>query len=1109
MKKVKQDARATSKASTTQTQQQPKTSNSSTPAASKSTESTKSPAKKTNTPTPNVKKVPSNGVKKQVSNNSSTSTVQALKKKYQEQRLAKQRIKNHLKTTCMIRTRSNRQPTLLKTINDKLPTRKFLPAMQKAKKRCGLRSGGTPSNDKRKLMKNVGNTSKKGAKKQVPMKKPPAKPSGKAKAVVKSKRKDSSSEASEASEESSEEDKPTRQSKVTRRSEKKSQEATTTKSTTVTRSRKRAREESSSDDDDDSESEVSEEDDRRRVTRNNRRNNNNNNSESSNDSESEKVANRVKKKKIESKPLTTRSGRKVRASSSENSDSDGKRRRSRSSVSEKKVVNTRATRKTKSTRRKSDEEMSDDESRAGRAYVKLSYLKQQRKVPQKSAGRKKSSSSNSESSESSDDEESKHVTTTKRSVKNVARKSAINSDKRASRSAKVNKKVSSSESSSSDEEVKKKTVVKKVVQKDKGKKPAKKTPPAAAKKKEESSSSEEEEIIKIDKKKLDKRVLRSGKDKASSKMVKKGKSKTSSSSDEEEDVKSNPRVSIERKTRNLRQTAKDGGGASTEEESQRTLRSTREAVSVTPVPRRPSRKTKEAAAVYMELLGRKLISPELDNEDNLSVDSFPELPNARKTAQTENELRAKNNSKKQQEPLKTRGKAAGRRVARGKYCELESDHSSSSSSSTESSSEESAASCSEASGKPKGGRKPGKNNKQNVKRGAAKVDLSKPLESVEKIDDGKSSVGKRRIEIVKQKPGKTIIKESEEDNKTKRKAIESLAQAKVDLKADSKKIDLPKVVADEEEFRGFSKKPPAKKLLDVVVVEAAAEKKIQQQQETTVAAVKSSTVMIIDMPKTSSMCGKKEKVNMSTEQIEKWLNESSMAKEDNKVDMEVDANFRFEDKAKPNVVVATATASRDATHLSISTKIQHLVRPVNVALSKLAQEKKRKVLVQTETIAKPVVAEQVQKVSTVASSTQSVGDSSEGKGSPDKKGGGAMKRPFQPKVKERKTATPSANAFSPENESSVYAFESDNEAPPVSTLPFRRNKKDVGVVASKAKKQLDLGKTEGDKFVLPKNFSNLTNVQVLPLDKLTTSWSNVNCSASIAVQVSFFYIKFL
>jgi hypothetical protein len=51
------------------------------------------------------------------------------------------------------------------------------------------------------------------------------------------------------------------------------------------------------------------------------------------------------------------------------------------------------------------------------------------------------------------------------------------------------------------------------------------------------------------------------------------------------------------------------------------------------------------------------------------------------------------------------------------------------------------------------------------------------------------------------------------------------------------------------------------------------------------------------------------------------------------------------------------------------------------------------------------------------------------------------RRSFPHKVKERKDLTPSANAFSPENESSVYAFESEPELPPVST-PFRRRARD-------------------------------------------------------------------
>lgn len=53
---------------------------------------------------------------------------------------------------------------------------------------------------------------------------------------------------------------------------------------------------------------------------------------------------------------------------------------------------------------------------------------------------------------------------------------------------------------------------------------------------------------------------------------------------------------------------------------------------------RPMRKTKEAAAIYMELIGQKLNLSDFD--DGFSVDSFPELPNVKKTEQMENELKA-------------------------------------------------------------------------------------------------------------------------------------------------------------------------------------------------------------------------------------------------------------------------------------------------------------------------------------------------------------------------------------------------------------------------------------------------------------------------------------
>lgn len=66
------------------------------------------------------------------------------------------------------------------------------------------------------------------------------------------------------------------------------------------------------------------------------------------------------------------------------------------------------------------------------------------------------------------------------------------------------------------------------------------------------------------------------------------------------------------------------------------------------VSQRPTRKTKEAAAIYMEILGHKLVSEGKNDDDNVSIDSFPELPNVRRTEQRENELkaRAKVNDKK-------------------------------------------------------------------------------------------------------------------------------------------------------------------------------------------------------------------------------------------------------------------------------------------------------------------------------------------------------------------------------------------------------------------------------------------------------------------------------
>ncbi|XP_075229999.1 jumonji, AT rich interactive domain 2 [Lycorma delicatula] len=70
---------------------------------------------------------------------------------------------------------------------------------------------------------------------------------------------------------------------------------------------------------------------------------------------------------------------------------------------------------------------------------------------------------------------------------------------------------------------------------------------------------------------------------------------------------------------------------------------------------RPSRKTKEAAAVYMEMLGKDLRSPDEYDDDTLSVESFPELPNTKKIELREKELKAlaeKNSQSKEDKVIK-------------------------------------------------------------------------------------------------------------------------------------------------------------------------------------------------------------------------------------------------------------------------------------------------------------------------------------------------------------------------------------------------------------------------------------------------------------------------
>ncbi|XP_043526982.1 protein Jumonji [Frieseomelitta varia] len=807
-------------------------------------------------------------------------------------------------------------------------------------------------------------------------------------------------------------------------------------------------------------------------------------------------------------------------------------------------------------------------------------------------------------------------------------------------------------------------------------------------------------------------------------------SNSESTSEEEEEEEGPSEKSTPQMKRTIQKTVQKNICTRSKSEMRRITRSHSGTISPKNLCRRPTRKTKEAAAVYMEILGRKLVSPDLEN-DNISIDSFPELPNTRKTTQAENEVKIKvkqpvtkattknkdgkitsihSTSNKRLDKTKTNkiDFKSKRLIRVHKYCEIDTD-------------EESVSSNETSNIRPVTRRSLGKLNKpvnrylrSSTKNITTRMEIQNNINMKSKSQvqhnikfNKEKFVMKRKREQssksllekdnrLKQKEIKnTIAENTDSDEETLGMLLNKLKKKKDDneqkeiinknsnhdvedkikqsVNEDVVKTDLSKISDDEESFRGFTKKAISKVLnscqthvnVNLLTAKKTNDKletaKMEDGQSTDVTkhvdkelssnkpllSINSSSVPnilenqhlqksekdkselsdeiekeisakdiknechhkteisstnVIDMS-LSTLHVRKEKVNMSTEQIEKWLTESSLAKEESKLEMENVSTFKYDICEKKT----------DVSHLSISTKIQHLVRPVNVTLSKLAEKASVKDRVSTYNKYVPVIAGELQPDmkqqnefsntnintfinkqstnlkdinkgrsinlnkdscpgeegdSTLKSDQNSIDTSSEKKIPIEKKTIFQPRKPFLPKVKERKTVTPNANAFSPENESSVYAFESDTEIP-VNT-PFRRKARDsnkpnvlrnlsetdadkiknnanksenntnksknnINMSVNEANKNIERtikdnceittskeipnssSKNESEvieiksisnstlnvnKFELPKNFATLANIQVLPLDKLTTTWSNVNCSTSIAVQVN-------
>ncbi|KAF5295493.1 hypothetical protein FQR65_LT10481 [Abscondita terminalis] len=556
------------------------------------------------------------------------------------------------------------------------------------------------------------------------------------------------------------------------------------------------------------------------------------------------------------------------------------------------------------------------------------------------------------------------------------------------------------------------------------------------------------------------------------------------------------------------------------------------------IPQRPTRKTKEAAAIYMEILGHKLVNEEDFDDDNISIDSFPELPNVRKTEQRENELKAKAKSKTAEiisEIIKS--KSPNEQQNKIKKMKLDS---------TEEESKEvkdeiknkvedvikiehgneinnKESDCVPETQK----RNPETSSNKRVTRG------SKPPVNVCFSDSEESfrdNANKRQcqpaakvktkkqpeINRLKKKQRKTTNSDSESDESTtsemtkvtKPKSTKPLQ--KVDNSfSDSDEEPLSKltqtktekVIENSEEKVGFVVKSEETKKDDKCITEKPTltlsgkpkrectkrpqnylplfsssedeEKYFQGFLRKPNRVVKAQTKCVAPTPSADLLCKDvdkrfgKGKVNMSTEQIEQWLKDSALAGSSIKKDNE---NCKCEGK----------TAGCDSESGGLL--------PTKIDLKKIEPEK-------TDTFVEeePVkLKEQYVPPESSKSDDQSLSNKTNSKLT-------ERKMIFR---KERKIPIPKVNAFSANNERSVYAFQADNEDA-IST-PFRRPSRrpsSTGTSRSEDSSKYEESSKIAAKFRYPTVLKQDTTKPSKQEVSLMLSTDSANNGTSIAVQL--------
>lgn len=483
---------------------------------------------------------------------------------------------------------------------------------------------------------------------------------------------------------------------------------------------------------------------------------------------------------------------------------------------------------------------------------------------------------------------------------------------------------------------------------------------------------------------------------------------------------------------------------------------------------RPTRKTKEAATIYMELIGRKLNLKETDfDEDAMSLDSFPELPNVRKSTQMENQLKANYDKEKNKPPTKMEKK-----VGRPKKTDPESEKKIKIIKKNFSDSDEEPLAI-----------KIVKQKLDEKKEIPPTITITEPVDFFTKLPTIISpvkgvqlSTSPIKSKILDQSFSSTI--KTDELNSTKvNKSSEnnSPVKIKIDIEDSPKSIEKKESICSTRELMNpLPSQEESGKIFGIASV-SLAQSSGPLDTKCTLGKCGSihkpplgpvvPTETVLGDNQTTSRDRRKAKVNMTHEQIQKWLIDSSCAPDpDHMHDDLFDEEFDLKTPPKPISYLSAPSPFREDEPSTSSQKSKHFVNksipkgPTLRATPVLVKEENKekdetkysktfspykepkKIEIKTEYLPVPVpppnpiaeiiklpVSNPVPAPSTSADRKQPIYN--------QKRIPVYNTKPIE--TPKKKSVLNSFGAFSPDNETSIYSFDKEDDVVPVAR-PFRR-----------------------------------------------------------------------